>query len=233
MGAVKRMAEAVAERLEIDDISDPRVLAEVERQLSVNHRRLVVIESHPNSGGFWTGKVGTEREVFEYLKAAEKSGQLDYVLTILELKEKAEHETSDWLKFEEYAPVAVRRVVIGKSPEGTPPLPGLEKRLAGIEAQAYGQKRTVWAMLQAMTDEEIAETFSDLLETLLQAGIEMPTLPKVRLLPDDTPCKCHRCDWQGTLGELTPTYLPSPKELGDVIPVPSCPRCSSEEIETP
>jgi len=174
MGAVKRMAEEVAERMEIDDISDPRVLAEVDRQLSINHRRLVVIESHPNSGGFWTGKVGTEREVLDYLKQAEKKGDLDYVFCILELKEKAEHETSDWIEFEDSEPIRVAKVAIGGSTEGTPPLPGLEKRLAGIEAEAYGLSRSVWSILQAMSDEEITLTFSDVFEEMLQSGRELP-----------------------------------------------------------
>ena len=174
MGAIKRMAEDVARRMEIEDISDPRVLAEVDRQLSINHRRLVVIESHPNSGGFWTGKVGTEQEVLDYLKEAEKKGDLDYVFCILELKEKAEHETSDWIEFEDCEPDRVADIAIGGSPEGTPPLPGLEKRLAGIEAEACGQHRSVWSLLQAMTDEEIALTFSDTLEEMLQMGRELP-----------------------------------------------------------
>lgn len=174
MGAVKRMAEEVAERMEIGDISDPRVLAEVDRLLSINLRRLVVIESHPNSGGFWTGKVGTERETLDYLRDAEKKGDLDYVFCILELKEKAGHETCDWLEFVDGEPDRVADIAIGRSPEGTPPLPGLEKRLAGIQADAYGQERSVWSLLQAMTDEEIALTFSDTLEEMLQAGRELP-----------------------------------------------------------
>jgi len=174
MGAVKRMAEDVARRMEIEDISDPRVLAEVDRQLSINHRRLVVIESHPNSGGFWTGKVGTEQEVLDYLKDADMKGHLDYVFCILEMKEGADHETSDWLELDGIEPIGLRKVKIGRSPEGTPPLPGLEKRLAGIEAEAYGQHRSVWSLLQAMTDEEIALTFSDTLEEMLQMGRELP-----------------------------------------------------------
>jgi len=233
MGAVKRMAEDVARRMEIEDISDPRVLAEVDRLLSINHRRLMVIESHPNSGGFWTGKVGTEREVLDYLKQQDKDGTLDYVFAIVELKEGAEHETSDWLELDGTEVIGLRKVKVGRSPEVTPPLPGLEKRLAGIEAQAYGQKRTVWAMLQGMTDEEIARTFNDVLETLLQVGVEMPRLPEIKVLGDDTPCKCHRCDWEGTLGELKPVYLPNPREPGDVTPEACCPNCQSDEVETP
>lgn len=178
MGAVKRLAEEVAARMEIDDISDPRVLAEVDRQLSVNHRRLVVIESHPNIGGFWTGKVGTEREVFEYLKEAERSGHLDYVSIILELKERAEDETQGWLVFEEYQPVAVGKKSIGDRPEGTPPLPGLEKRLAGIQAHAYGATESVCSILQGMSDEEITVTFCDLLEGMLQSGKLSPPWEK-------------------------------------------------------
>jgi len=39
MGGVKRMMEEVAERMGIDDFNDPRVKTEVNRQLSINHRR--------------------------------------------------------------------------------------------------------------------------------------------------------------------------------------------------
>ncbi len=57
-------------------------------------------------------------------------------------------------------------------------MPGLEKRLADIEASAYGQKRSVWGLLQAMTDEEIALTFGDVLEEVLQSGRELPKVGK-------------------------------------------------------
>jgi len=175
MGAtVKRMMDEVASRMEIDDTNDPRVLEEVGRLLAISHRRLIVIESHPNSGGFWTGKVGTEQEVLDYLTDADMNGLLDYVFCILELKEKSDHETCDWLELDGNEPIGLRKVKIGRSPDGTPPLPGLEKRLAGIEADGYGQHRSVWSLLQAMTDEEIALTFSDTLQEMLQSGRELP-----------------------------------------------------------
>jgi len=78
------------------------------------------------------------------------------------------------LKFDDYQPVGVLVRPVFSSPEGTPPLPGLEKRLAGIEAEVYGQKRSVWSLLQAMTDEEIALTFGDVLEEVLQSGRGLP-----------------------------------------------------------
>lgn len=171
MGGVKRMAEEVARRMEIEDISDPRVLAEVDRQLSIDYRRLVVLESHPNIGGYWVGKVGNEREVLDYLRDTAKKGTLDYVFCIVELKEKAEHETNKWIDFQLGIGVdepKLRKVEIGGT-VGTPPLPGLEKRLAGIQAEAYGQHRSVWSLLQAMSDEEVALAFGD----MLQSGREL------------------------------------------------------------
>ena len=174
MGAVKALIDEVAGRMEIEDVSDPRVQAEVDRLLSINHRRLVVIEAHPNSGVIWVGKVGTEREILDYLKAADTEHDLNYVFAILELKEKATIETDNWIEFDEAEPIGLRKVNIGSSPEGTPPLPGLEKRLAGIQAEAYGQHRSVWSLLQAMTDEEIALTFDDTLEEMLQTGRDLP-----------------------------------------------------------
>jgi len=174
MSGIKRMLEEVAERMEIDDPNDPRVEAEANRLLSLGERRFVVLETHPNSGGCWVGKLGTGSEVLEYLKDLEKKGQLDYVGNIIELKEKADEETQDWLKLDDYQPVGVLVRPVFSSPEGTPPLPGLEKRLAGIEAEVYGQKRSVWSLLQAMTDEEIALSFGDVLEEVLQSGRELP-----------------------------------------------------------
>lgn len=174
MSGIKRMMEEVAERMEIVDPNDPRVKAEVERLLSLNHRRLVVLESHPNSGGCWVGKVGTEPEIMDYLKKAEKEGNLDYVFALLELKEEAGDEVTDWLEFDGSEPLGMREVAIGRSPEGTPPLPGLEKRLAGIEAEGYGVKKSVWSLLQGMSDEEIGEYFSDCLEGMLQSGCLLP-----------------------------------------------------------
>ena len=66
--------------------------------------------------------------------------------------------------------VGLQKVKIGRSNEGTPPLPGLEKRLAEIKAEAYGQNQSAWSLLQAMSDEEIAHVLSDTLEGMLQSG---------------------------------------------------------------
>jgi len=174
MGAVKRMMEEVAERMEIDDPNDERVKVEVERLLSLHQRRLVLIESHPNSGGFWVGKVGTEVEILSYLKEQEDKGTLDYVFSLLELKEEAGDEVIDWVEFDGTEPIQMREVDIGTSPQPTPPLPGLEKRLAGIQASVYGHQRSVWHLLQGMSDEEIGNYFSDCLEGMLQSGRVKP-----------------------------------------------------------
>lgn len=173
MGAIKRMAEEVAERMEIDDPNDPKVLAEVGRLLSIDERRLVVMETHPNSGGCWVGKLGTETEILQYLAQLAKDGTLDYVGDIVELKEGAQAELLSWIELEDYQPVKVHSQPPKSDSGPTPPLPGLEKRLAGIEAEAYGQHKSVWSLLQAMTDEEIALTFSDTLEEMLQSGREL------------------------------------------------------------
>jgi len=174
MSGTKRLMEEVAERMEIDDPNDPKVLAEVGRLLSIDERRLVVMETHPNSGGCWVGKMGTETEILQYLAQLAKDGTLDYVGDILELKEGAQAELLSWIEFEDYQPVKVHIRPPQPHSGPTPPLPGLEKRLAGIEAEAYGQKRSVWSLLQAMTDEEIALTFGDVLEEVLQSGRELP-----------------------------------------------------------
>jgi len=92
MGGTKQMMDEVASRMEICDPNDPKVLAEVGRLLSLNERRLVVLETHPNSGGCWVGKLGTESEILQYLAQLAKDGTLDYVGGIVELKEKAEEE---------------------------------------------------------------------------------------------------------------------------------------------
>lgn len=172
----------VARRMEIDDPNDPRVRAEVSRLLCINQRRLVVVLSHPNSGGFWVGKLGTEREIQEYLKKMEAEGDLDYIFAIAELKEGVEDEVADWIEFDGVEPQCLQEVKIGASPRGTPPLPGLEKRLAGIQAKAYGQKRSVWSILQALTDDQIAETFGQVLTDVLQYGLELPE-------PEVEPCQ--------------------------------------------
>jgi len=46
-------------------------------------------------------------------------------------------------------------------------------RLASIQASSYGVKKNVSAMLEEMTDEEIAETFDTILADLLQEGREI------------------------------------------------------------
>ncbi len=170
MGQVKHMMDEVAKRMEIKDPNDPKVQAEVERRLSINERRLLVVESHPNSGGFWVGRMGTEREIQEYLKQLVTDGTLDYVSAIAELKPGAGNEVTDWIEFDGAEPIKLRKRKPGHSIAGTPPLPGLEARLARIQSEAYGQRRSVWSILQALSDEEIAETFTQVLESILQEG---------------------------------------------------------------
>ena len=52
-----------------------------------NKKKYAVFETHPNMGGLWIGKIGTEEEILEYLRELEKSGNLDYVDFICELRE--------------------------------------------------------------------------------------------------------------------------------------------------
>ncbi len=170
MGGTKQMMDEVASRMEICDPNDPKVLAEVGRLLSLDERRLVVLETHPNSGGCWVGKLGTEKEIIQYLAQLAKDGTLDYVGGIVELKEKAEEEILEWIEFEDFQPVRVHIRPPREHGGPTPPLPGLEKRLAGIEAEAYGVKKSVWSILQGMYDNEVEEFFSDALEGMLQSG---------------------------------------------------------------
>jgi len=174
MGGTKNMMGEVAERMDCDDINDPKVLAEVQRLLSLDERRLVVIATHPNLGGCWIAKLGTESEVMEYLHQQAKEGFLDYVGGIIELKEKAELELTDWIEFEEGEPVNVRISPPHEHTGPTPPLPGLEKRLAGIEASAYGTKQSVCSILSGMYDQQIEELFSSALEGMLQSGRLLP-----------------------------------------------------------
>jgi len=168
MGQVKHMMDEVAKRLEIKDPNDPRVQAEVERRLSINDRRLVLVESHPNSGGFWIGRIGTEREIQEYLKQLEIDGTLDYVFAIAELKPGAGNEVTDWIEFDSTEPVKLQKRKPCHSITGPPPLPGLEARLATIQSAAYGQRHSVWSILLAFSDDEVAETFTQVLESILQ-----------------------------------------------------------------
>jgi len=50
----------------------------------------------------------------------------------------------------------------------------LEDRLKNIKAKAYGVTEPVLVILQTMTDKEIEETFSLVLEDMLQTGRELP-----------------------------------------------------------
>lgn len=189
MSAIKNLMDEVAARMGVTDPNNPAVLEEVERLLSVNDRRLVVVESHPNAGGFWVGKVGTEREVSEYLKTAEGNGDLDYIYAILELKKGAHDEVTKWIEFDDLSE-PIKLLVSERTPggaKGTPPLPGLEARLAGIKSEAYGQQHSVWSILQTLADEEIASAFSDLLETMLQEG-RTPVGSSDKSLPDSGCC---------------------------------------------
>lgn len=176
MSGVKHLLDEVAARMEIDDPNDPRVGAEVERLLSIKQRRLIMLESHPNMGGFWVGRIGTERDIAEYLKDVESRRLLDYAFLILELREGAKNEVDDWIEFDEGEPIELKKFPpAGKlSMKGTPPLPGLEKRLSGIRCSAYGQDRSVWSILQACTDEQVAKVGNCLLEVALQGGWELP-----------------------------------------------------------
>jgi len=178
MGGMKRMMEVAAERMETDDVNAPEVLAEVARLISLEERRLIVLETHPNSGGCWCGMLGTETEVLQYLQKMADKGFLDYVGGILELKPTAEEETLHWIEFEEYQPIGVRVRPPSEMTGPTPPLPGLEKRLAGIEASAFGVKKSVWSILSGMYDKELEELFTDALEGMLQAGRLLPPWEK-------------------------------------------------------
>lgn len=181
MGGVKHMMDEVAARMEIDDPNDPKVQAEVERLLSITNRRLVVLETHPNTGGCWFGKMGTAREVIAYLKEMAEKGSLAYVGGIVELKEGAKDEMLEWIELEDFQPVRVIVRPPGQTTNGTPPLPGLEARLARIQAEAYGQHHSVWSILQSLTDEEVAETFGKVLESVLQEG-------RTLVIPEVAPC---------------------------------------------
>lgn len=182
MSGIKHMMDEVAARMEIDDPNDERVKAEVERLLSITQRRLVVLESHPNMGGYWFGKMATEAEMLAHLKQEEAEGNLDYVLAILELKEGAKEETDEWLEFEDSQPTGIKPRKFTGGVNGTPPLPGLEARLAKIQADAYGEKHSVWSILQSLSDQEISELFRMTLESCLQEG-------RTLVIPEVAPCQ--------------------------------------------
>lgn len=178
MGGTKELAEDVAARMEIPDSTDPRVEAEVNRMLVLYEKRFVVLETRPNSGGTRVGKLGSGGDILAYLKGLEEEGLLDYVGSIVELRENAYEETLEWLELEDaqrqtvhHQWTGVRSRVVFGAPDGTPPLPGLEKRLAGIRVSAYGSSKSVQSILHVMTDEEIETVFSDLMETMLQGGL--------------------------------------------------------------
>jgi len=177
MGGTKELADDVAAKMGIPDPSDARVEAEVDRLLLLYERRFVVLETHPNSGGTRVGKLGYGSEILAHLKGLEEEGLLDYVGSIVELKENAFEETLEWLDLEDaqsqtvhHQWTGVRSHVLFKAPDGTPPLPGLEKRLAGIEVSAYGSRYKAQSILHGLSDEEIETVFADILETLLQGG---------------------------------------------------------------
>lgn len=224
MGGIKQLMDETAQRMEIVDPNDPCVKAEVSRLLSVLERRLVVVESHPNSGGFWVGKVGTAREIGSYLQRVNRQGQLDYVFAILELKGAAKNEVGDWLEQDEDGPLGFRGVPVGHQDGGTPPLPGLEKRVARITSNAYGQRRSVWSILQGMTDVEIELVFNGYLEDVLQRGLTLPQPPETKMV-------CTSCGWVGRPDETVTVYVPNGREPGDVVPEVGCPECRADTLD--
>jgi len=56
----------------------------------------IVIETHPNSGGWWVGKIGTRKEIEEYVSQTD----LDYVAFILELRDGGEDVTEEFLSWD-------------------------------------------------------------------------------------------------------------------------------------
>jgi len=224
MGGTKHLMDETAERLEIDDPNDPKVRAEVTRLLSIGERRLIVIESHPNSGGFWVGKLGSAREIKAYLLRLQKLGHIPFVFAILELKGSAENEYTNWISTNDYEDGEVLLNATMSTVEGTPPLPGLEKRLARITSNAYGKRRSVWSVLQGMTDVEVEQVFNGYLEDVLQRGITLPNPPETRMI-------CTSCGWIGPPDECVTVYNHNPKEPGDVTPEIGCPKCGADTIE--
>lgn len=170
MGGTKQLADEVAAKMGIPDPNDARVEAEVDRLLLLYEKRFVVLETHPNSGGTRVGKLGYGNEILAYLQEMEEEGCLNYVGSIVELREGASEEMLEWLEHEHAEWTGVRSHVLFKAPDGTPPLPGLEKRLAGIEVSAYGSRYKVQSILHGLSDEEIETVFADVLESMLQGG---------------------------------------------------------------
>lgn len=58
----------------------------------------IALESHPNLGGVWVGKIGTKEEIKEYLRELYKEGNMEYLFCILLLQEKAEMNDIDMEK---------------------------------------------------------------------------------------------------------------------------------------
>lgn len=46
---------------------------------------------------------------------------------------------------------------------------------------------------------------------------------------DTTPCHCGLCQWAGRAADLTPTAVPDPNTPGEIIYVPGCPSCLSDQ----
>jgi len=42
--------------------------------------------------------------------------------------------------------------------------------------------------------------------------------------------RCNRCNWFGYDYELKPISVLNPKELGDIIRVPGCPACLTDDM---
>jgi hypothetical protein len=166
----KHKMDEVAERLGILDPNDPRVLAEVERQLAVNERRVLVIGAHPNGSPIWLEKMGTEQQIIDYLKQAAQDGRLDYVCSVIVMEEGAEDSIADWLEFLDGEPIAIKPRQPAPMLQPPPPLPGIEDRLTRLQASYCLEKHSVWQILQSLTDEEVEQVFAGVLESMMQEG---------------------------------------------------------------
>ena len=85
-----------------------------------------------------------------------------------------EAEILGWLDYDDGEWRGVRPGPAFRAPDGTPALPGLEKRLDGIRVSAYGKEWKVWSILQVMTEDEIVLSFVEVLEDMLQSGRGLP-----------------------------------------------------------
>ena len=63
--------------------------------------KYVVIESHPNGGSLWVGKVGDEKEIRAYLKREIRHVLMGYIWNILELKKNGEIVNEKFLEIDE------------------------------------------------------------------------------------------------------------------------------------